>query len=121
MLLTYYFPTANEERHRRHKNVAFNLVELRGIERFALRASFFLFMGVPPKPPRGSIPFSAIKINLPLWAGFIFIGGPKGTRTPDLLNASQALSQLSYRPNFKLISEHFLYYHNNAGDAMFAL
>ena len=25
-------------------------------------------------------------------------GGPEGTRTPDLLNAIQALSQLSYEP-----------------------
>jgi hypothetical protein len=27
------------------------------------------------------------------------IGGAKGSRTPDLLNAIQALSQLSYGPN----------------------
>jgi hypothetical protein len=29
----------------------------------------------------------------------ICIGGAKGSRTPDLLNAIQALSQLSYGPN----------------------
>gem|GEM_PF-4532773 len=27
-------------------------------------------------------------------------GGPKGSRTPDLLNAIQALSQLSYGPKY---------------------
>ena len=29
----------------------------------------------------------------------VFTGGDKGIRTPDLLNAIQALSQLSYIPN----------------------
>ena len=28
------------------------------------------------------------------------IGGAEGDRTPDLLNANQALSQLSYRPKW---------------------
>ena len=28
----------------------------------------------------------------------LYSGGAKGTRTPDLLNAIQALSQLSYSP-----------------------
>ncbi len=28
----------------------------------------------------------------------LFFGGAKGSRTPDLLNAIQALSQLSYGP-----------------------
>ena len=29
------------------------------------------------------------------------VGGPEGDRTPDLLHAMQALSQLSYRPMFR--------------------
>jgi hypothetical protein len=29
----------------------------------------------------------------------VFYGGDEGNRTPDLLNAIQALSQLSYIPN----------------------
>ncbi len=28
-----------------------------------------------------------------------YFGGPEEDRTPDLLNANQALSQLSYRPD----------------------
>jgi hypothetical protein len=32
-------------------------------------------------------------------------GGDKGTRTPDLLSAIQALSQLSYAPNQFLQTE----------------
>ncbi len=32
------------------------------------------------------------------WAALKKFGGPEGTRTPDLLNAIQALSQLSYGP-----------------------
>ena len=31
-----------------------------------------------------------------------FRGGDKGIRTPDLLNANQALSQLSYTPRRKI-------------------
>ncbi len=31
-------------------------------------------------------------------------GGDKGVRTPDLLNANQTLSQLSYAPNFRRTS-----------------
>ncbi len=31
-------------------------------------------------------------------------GGAEGDRTPDLLNAIQALSQLSYNPTFEFIS-----------------
>ena len=31
----------------------------------------------------------------------IFRGGDEGIRTPDLLNANQALSQLSYAPTIK--------------------
>lgn len=38
---------------------------------------------------------------------FIMSGGPKGIRTPDLLNANQALSQLSYRPMSANFPEHF--------------
>ncbi len=30
-------------------------------------------------------------------------GGPEGDRTPDLLHAMQALSQLSYRPDWRII------------------
>ena len=32
------------------------------------------------------------------FAGFYFPGGDEGDRTPDLLHAMQALSQLSYAP-----------------------
>ena len=32
-----------------------------------------------------------------------FVGGDKRDRTADLLNAIQALSQLSYTPNLRLI------------------
>ncbi len=35
-----------------------------------------------------------------LCRGFSLFGGPEGSRTPDLLNAIQALSQLSYGPMF---------------------
>ena len=31
-----------------------------------------------------------------------FFGGDKGSRTPDLLNAIQALSQLSYTPDWSM-------------------
>ena len=43
--------------------------------------------------------------------GFIYkIGGAKEDRTPDLLNAIQALSQLSYNPNvFKRDNKDFFY------------
>ena len=36
----------------------------------------------------------------PRLVGGGFDGGAEGNRTPDLLNAIQALSQLSYGPNF---------------------
>ena len=32
-----------------------------------------------------------------------FFGGDKGSRTPDLLNAIQALSQLSYTPTWLVL------------------
>ena len=32
-----------------------------------------------------------------------FFGGDKGSRTPDLLNAIQALSQLSYTPKWLVL------------------
>ncbi len=45
---------------------------------------------------------------------FIKTGGAEGNRTPDLLNAIQALSQLSYNPNVIenviLIRDKFLYF-----------
>ena len=34
----------------------------------------------------------------------LFLGGDKRDRTADLLNAIQALSQLSYTPEFSLLS-----------------
>ena len=47
-------------------------------------------------------------------------GGPKGIRTPDLLNANQALSQLSYRPIFIYFTNTSKYYHNNVEEARFS-
>ncbi len=39
-------------------------------------------------------------------------GGDKGDRTPDLLNASQALSQLSYTPrSLAVFFQRGIYYH----------
>ncbi len=38
----------------------------------------------------------------PKGAVFVLIGGAKEGRTPDLLNAIQALCQLSYNPNNKM-------------------
>ena len=32
---------------------------------------------------------------------FLFTGGAEGARTPDLMTASHALSQLSYSPNYE--------------------
>ena len=32
---------------------------------------------------------------------FLFTGGAEGARTPDLMTASHALSQLSYSPIYK--------------------
>ena len=43
--------------------------------------------------PRVLSPFGALT-----W-GSRTVGGPKGSRTPDLLAASQALYQLSYGPS----------------------
>ena len=43
-----------------------------------------------------------------------FFGGDKRDRTADLLNAIQALSQLSYTPIFNAVSRQLLYY-NTAG------
>ena len=37
------------------------------------------------------------------WTIPVFIGGDNGARTRDLLTASQALSQLSYTPDFSYI------------------
>ena len=37
------------------------------------------------------------------------VGGDEGDRTPDLLNAIQALSQLSYAPKDRLSSQHVDY------------
>ena len=37
-----------------------------------------------------------------VWGEFRSIGGAEGDRTPDLMTASHALSQLSYGPNRKL-------------------
>ena len=37
--------------------------------------------------------------KLPIWVVNIHFGGDKRDRTADLLNAIQALSQLSYTPN----------------------
>ena len=42
--------------------------------------------------------------------GVIFCGGDKRDRTADLLNAIQALSQLSYTPKFLCISQVQGYY-----------
>ena len=39
-----------------------------------------------------------------------FRGGDKRDRTADLLNAIQALSQLSYTPKFNCADIHLLYY-----------
>ncbi len=37
-------------------------------------------------------------------------GGDRGIRTPDLLHAKQALSQLSYAPiEFKYVKEYFMF------------
>jgi hypothetical protein len=35
-----------------------------------------------------------------IWWLWLLLGGAEGDRTPDLLNAIQALSQLSYGPVF---------------------
>ena len=35
------------------------------------------------------------------WCGKVMIGGAGGTRTPDLLRAREALSQLSYSPVYQ--------------------
>ena len=51
-----------------------------------------------PFPRRvGALPFAAPDGELAKKL-LIPIGGAKGSRTPDLLNAIQALSQLSYGP-----------------------
>ena len=43
-----------------------------------------------------------------------FFGGDKGSRTPDLLNAIQALSQLSYTPKWLvLFLTTVILYHND--------
>ena len=42
--------------------------------------------------------------------GVIFFGGDKRDRTADLLNAIQALSQLSYTPKFSCAVRQLLYY-----------
>ena len=43
-----------------------------------------------------------------------FFGGDKGSRTPDLLNAIQALSQLSYTPKWLvLFLTTVILYHNH--------
>lgn len=38
-----------------------------------------------------------------------FLGGDKGDRTPDLMTASHALSQLSYIPKALEVQEEFIY------------
>ena len=40
----------------------------------------------------------SVAIPLGLWAGLSQECGEEGTRTPDLVNANHALSQLSYIP-----------------------
>ena len=59
---------------------------------------------VPPAPfinaetLSGSIPFYMKNNSTELKSGAIILGGDGGDRTHDLLNAIQALSQLSYTP-----------------------
>ncbi len=52
------------------------------------------------EPRRGSIPLSIKqkKCSVIKTEHFFVIGGAEGNRTPDLLNAIEALSQLSYNP-----------------------
>ncbi len=40
----------------------------------------------------------------------LVIGGAKEDRTPDLLRARQALSQLSYSPNIRTIHTMYVYF-----------
>ena len=48
----------------------------------------------PDVPPKKEI----TKTDTPKGSILVILGGDKGSRTPDLLNAIQALSQLSYTP-----------------------
>ena len=41
-----------------------------------------------------------IRISICVYPFLYFPGGGEGDRTPDLLNANQVLSQLSYAPKF---------------------
>ena len=51
------------------------------------------------EPRRGEIPLSIKQKNTQsLRLSIFIIGGAEGNRTPDLLNAIEALSQLSYNP-----------------------
>lgn len=45
------------------------------------------------------------KQKLPTNGEFLFCGGPKEDRTPDLLTASQARSQLRYKPVFNSFAD----------------
>ena len=89
----------------------FVLVEMRGIE-FSPAGS----VGVPEKPSTGRFlntapvrsPMMDNKKTVPSRNGFCF-GGDEGDRTPYLLNAIQALSQVSYTPKRQEI-----YYHKKS-------
>ena len=57
---------------------------------------------VPPAPDLRSVVRSSSSLKTKkteINPAFFYIGGAKEDRTPDLLNAIQALSQLSYNPN----------------------
>ncbi len=67
------------------------------------KATVYYTLPTPPDSPIGGGDAAEVALHGPVVRSSVHVGGAEGIRTPDLLLAKQALSQLSYGPTAAII------------------